>query len=156
MSAQATLNAIKGAAPILGVELLPQAVAGSKEVDAALARLPANTDAIFLPRDSSVGVHLQTFIAYADAHRLPLCVPGYHQVPEGALLSYGFYQHNIGRQAARLADQILRGTPAGDLPVEMAENLLAINADTAERIGLDIPAEILRQADKVFRTTTRP
>jgi putative ABC transport system substrate-binding protein len=57
----------------------------------------------------------------------------------------------MGKQAAGLADQILKGTKPGDLPVETAEYFLIINLQTAQAIGLDVSDEILRQADTVIR-----
>jgi putative ABC transport system substrate-binding protein len=57
----------------------------------------------------------------------------------------------MSKQAARLADQVLRGTAPADLPVESAEPCLRINLKTAEAIGLAIPDTILRQADTIIR-----
>jgi putative ABC transport system substrate-binding protein len=73
-------------------------------------------------------------------------------VNDGILTAYGV---DLGvaakQQAARLANQILQGAKPGDLPVEMADYFSAINLKTAEAIGLEIPDEILRQADTVVR-----
>ena len=57
----------------------------------------------------------------------------------------------MGRQAARLADQILKGAKPADLPVETADHFLRIDLRTATIVGLDVPDEILRQADVVVR-----
>jgi putative ABC transport system substrate-binding protein len=57
----------------------------------------------------------------------------------------------MGEQAARMADQILKGTKPADLPVETAEFFLNINLKTAKAIGRDIPDAILTQANTVIR-----
>jgi putative ABC transport system substrate-binding protein len=57
----------------------------------------------------------------------------------------------MGQQAARLVDQIFKGSRPADLPVETAESFLHINIQTATAIGVDIPDEFLRQADTVMR-----
>jgi putative ABC transport system substrate-binding protein len=150
-SAQTTLALIGPIAPELGLELVPQPVRGEAGVKALLAAPPAGVDAIFLPRDSSVESHVGLFVAHARAHRLPLCAPSLTQVEAGALFSYGFVHRDIGRQAARLAEQVFKGVKTGDLPVEMAENILSINLATAAAIGLDIPDRILLQAEQVIR-----
>jgi putative ABC transport system substrate-binding protein len=67
------------------------------------------------------------------------------------LTSFGFDQHLVGKQAARLADQIFKGARPAELPVEMAEFYLAINLKVAKTIGLTIPDEILRHADIIIR-----
>ncbi|MBI2276680.1 MAG: ABC transporter substrate-binding protein [Dechloromonas sp.] len=149
-SARASLQQASEAASKLGVTLLPHAVAGN-DMAAAMAALPMNVDAIFLPRDSRIEAAIAEFVALAEKRRLPISAPSLTQVQAGALFSYGFVHRDIGRQAARLADQILRGTPAGDLPVEMAESRLAINLAAASRIGITIPDDIVLQAEYVIR-----
>ena len=69
----------------------------------------------------------------------------------GAVVTYAGSFPAIGQQAARLADQIVKGIKPADLPVETAEHFLHINIQTATAIGLDIPDEYLRQADMVMR-----
>jgi putative ABC transport system substrate-binding protein len=92
-------------------------------------------DAIFLPRDSQIESCIAEFVTVAEARRLPIAAPSLLQVKAGALFSYGFVHQDIGRQAAHLADQILRGVAAGDLPVEMAESSLAINLAAARKLA---------------------
>jgi putative tryptophan/tyrosine transport system substrate-binding protein len=150
-SAQATLENIKGVAPELGIKLLIQAIKGKKELQVALASLPADVDSIFLPRDSSIESQIDTIVSYANEYRLAISAPSLTQVEAGALLSYGFVHYAIGQQAAHLAVQILKGTHAGDLPVEMAENLLSLNSVTAQQIGLNISDEVLHRIDMIIR-----
>ncbi len=66
-------------------------------------------------------------------------------------MAYSFRFGESGKQAAGLASQILSGISPSDLPVETAEFFLAINLDTANKIGLEIPNEILQQADTIIR-----
>lgn len=155
-SALASLELARQAAATLGIELLTEEIRRGEAVRPALAALPADVDAIFLPRDSTIEARIDDFTATARKRRLPLCAPSLLQVEAGALLSYGFVHRQIGRQAARLADQILRGTAPADLPVEAAESQLAINQITALAIGLPVPGEILRQAEKVIRPPSAP
>jgi putative ABC transport system substrate-binding protein len=69
----------------------------------------------------------------------------------GAVVTYAGSFPAMGQQAARLVDQILKGTKPADLLVETAEFFLRINLKTATAIGLDIPDGLLRQADTVMR-----
>jgi len=56
-----------------------------------------------------------------------------------------------GREAARLARTILGGTKAGDLPIISTEGQrTVVNAATASRLGIEIPAAVLEQADEVY------
>lgn len=152
-SALTSLQQASAAAEALGVTLLPRRVIDSnaKGIAEAVAAIPDQADAIFLPRDSRIEAKIATFVAAAERRRLPLSAPSFTQTQAGALFSFGFVHRDIGRQAARLADQIFKGQAPGDLPVEMAENQLAINLTAAGRIGIAIPDDIVRQADYVIR-----
>lgn len=150
-SALSSLEQASFAAEKLGLTLLPQPVPGAADIAGVIEAMPRDADAIFLPRDSRIGAGIADFVALAERRRLPISTPSLQQTRAGALFSYGFVHREIGQQAAQLADQILKGAPAGDLPVEMAENRLAINLATAERLGLAIPDELLLQAEYVIR-----
>ncbi|BCB27958.1 ABC transporter substrate-binding protein [Sulfurimicrobium lacus] len=150
-SALASLDLARQAAQTLGLALIEREVGNEAALRQLLLSLPAEAEAIFLPRDSSVESHIREIVAAAEQRHLPLCAPSLSQVEAGALLSYGFAHREIGIQAAGLVDQVLRGTPPADLPVETAESHLAINLRTAQAIGLPIPDEILFQAEKVIR-----
>lgn len=150
-SALSSLRQASEAAERLGVKLLPQPVSEAGGVAAAVAALPAAADAIFVPRESRMQAGIAEFVAAAEKRRLPISAPSVTQVEAGALFSYGYVHRDIGRQAARLADQILRGTAAGDLPVETAENHLAVNLATARRIGIAVPDDVLLQAEYLIR-----
>ncbi len=150
-SALESLRQVRETAEILGIELIVREIHPARTDDDDPIELPQGIDAIFLPRDSSVEARIAEYVAVALRRKLPLCVPGLAQVQEGALLSYGFVHREIGHQAARLADQVLRGIAPADLPVETARSYLAINLRTAAKIGVPISDELLRQAQVVIR-----
>ncbi len=148
------LEAVSETAAQLGVELITREASTSEEIAAAFENIPAEADAIFFLPDSVVNVRIQDWLELAIKLKLPTSIPNLGAVDDddGALTAYGIDLAVSARQeAARLADQILRGTKPGDLPVEMAEFYLAINLKTAKAIGLDIPDEILLQADTIVR-----
>jgi putative ABC transport system substrate-binding protein len=150
-SALATLAQIEPAARALGIRLLLQPVDELADIERAAQQIPAQADAVFLPQDSRIEGMIELFVASARARRLPLSAPSALQVEQGALMTFGFDHRAIGRQAARLADDILRGTPPGKLPVETAENGLHINLRTAREIGLVVDDAMTRQAQVLLR-----
>jgi putative ABC transport system substrate-binding protein len=150
-SALATLAQIEPAARALNIRLLLQPVATADELVRAARQVPPQADAMFLPQDSRIENQIALFVDSARARRLPLSAPSALQVEQGALMTFGFDHRAIGRQAARLAGDILRGTPPGSLPVETAENGLHINLRTARDIGLVVDDALLRQAQVVLR-----
>lgn len=130
----------------LAVELVPIPLHTNTEIDAFLADFPPGFDAIYLPTDSLMASRISDFAALAIARKLPLATAHKEGVAAGGLLSYGFSTFTVGRQAAHLADQILRGTQPAHLPVEVTEFSPTINLATARKIGVTISDTILRQA----------
>lgn len=137
---------IRDIAPALGLELVEGTASSDDDVAEMLSDLPHAIEAIFLVPGTTVNAHLQEINAIALDKGLPVSAPSTIQVEEGALTTYGFIHYEAGKQAAHIAVQILNGTPAAEIPVEIAETFLAINLDTADSIGLEIPYPILQQA----------
>jgi putative tryptophan/tyrosine transport system substrate-binding protein len=150
-SAMTTMNTIREPASRLGLRLHEMRVSSTGQLLEGLRVLPTGVDAIFLPRDSMIESQIVAIQAVAIERRLPLSAPSSLQAEAGALFSYGHNHNELGRQAARMAVQILKGIPAGDLPVEESRIFFEINLKTAEQIGLSIPDNILRQADRIIR-----
>jgi putative ABC transport system substrate-binding protein len=133
-----------------GVRLIEEPVTGETGLLALLERHKKEIGAIFIPRDSSVESHIATLVQFADKNRLPLAVPGFQQVEQGALFTYGFIHTEMGKQAAGIASRIFGGEHPASLPVESAKNYLVINLDTAKKIGLAIPDSVRAGADRLI------
>ena len=85
-------------------------------------------------------------------NRLPLEMYRKEWVEQGALFSYSFTPLQDPWLAAGYIDKILKGTKAGDLPVQQPTKFqLVINLKTAKQIGLTIPPNMLARADRVIR-----
>lgn len=150
-AAASAVAQIEVVAESLGVDLVLGEARSDVDVMELLATMPVDVHAIFLVPDSTVNRHLVEILATANARRIPTSGPSTAQVEEGALTTYGFIHEEAGAQAARIADQVLRGADPGDLPVEDTESFLAINLATAKRIGLAVPDTALQQAELIIR-----
>jgi len=144
------LASLEGPAAAVGVELVVSEVRNKDEAAAAMANVPEGIDAVFILPSSRITAGADAIVQAAIEQGMPTATTSY-LVEKGVLMTYGAEYFRVGKQAARLADQILKGAKAGDLPVETAEFVLGVNLPTAEAIGLDISDEILRQADVVIR-----
>jgi putative ABC transport system substrate-binding protein len=146
------LHTVQEVAASLGIELLLHEARTREEAAASAENIPDEADAIYiLYSDRTVMSARRAFIENAIERQLSLSMFRSEDTGEGALVSFGTKYIPIGEQAARMADQILKGTPAGELPVEIPEFFLSINLQTADAIGLDIPENLIRQADFVIR-----
>jgi putative ABC transport system substrate-binding protein len=138
------------------VDLITREASDDEQMTAAINEMPVDADAVFMLPEGLAINHIQEFVNTTINRQLPLSGPTTTQVEAGALVSYGLDLFSAGEQAARLADQIIRGIDPAVLPIEEAEFNLAINLNTAEAIGLKIDPDILNQADEIFRSNTIP
>ena len=138
------------AAVALGVEFVPTTVSSLEQAIAIIRTLPREAAIFYIPAPT-LDADMQDIFAAAAERGIAVGTYDANSPALGALVGYGTTWESIGRQAARMADQILKGAKPADLPVETDEPLLAINLKTAQAIGLDIPDEILEQADTIIR-----
>lgn len=146
------LTRLQQAAAKLGLTLVPTDIRSAAQLHRALDPLPPDIDAVFLPLDAMLASNTRAVVTAAMSRGLPVTVPHREGVAQGALFSYGFEHYALGRQAARLADQILSGTPATDLPIETADLDMTVNLAVADYLNLSIPEDMLRHARVVGRT----
>jgi putative ABC transport system substrate-binding protein len=141
---------LRKAAAALGVELAEDEVRTPAEAVATIEALPVDVEAIFIVPAPSLDSGMSDIIRMATERGIAVGSNIPQHVEAGALVAYGSNFWAVGEQTARLADQTLHEGNPTDLPVERAEYFLAINLQTAEVLGLDVPADMLRQADAVI------
>lgn len=113
---------------------------------------PGEVDGVFLLSARLRLNHTALTIRLAKRARLPVQAHRKEWVEQGALFSYGIDLPLIGRAGARYVDSILRGTSPADLPVEEVPKVeFAINLETAGRLGIKVPQEMIIRADEVYR-----
>jgi putative ABC transport system substrate-binding protein len=140
------------------------AAARARSIDAVvIGGGPESYDAAFggLSRDVRTGivqlgtpgftVDAKKFAMAAQTHRVPHIAFLKAYAKDGILMTYGPRQETYFPRAIALADRILRGEKAAELPIEgPSEFELALNLHTARAIGVDFPPALLARADEVI------
>lgn len=149
------LSNIKGLAKDLKLEIIEGQVKNNDEVTNLFNTLPADIDAIFMLPDSTVNRRQKELLDLAVKRHIPVSGPTIIQVEKGALTAYGIVHKQAGAQAATIADQVLKGTLPGNIPVQTAEFYLGVNLKTAAAIGLEVPDSILQQSHTIIRENAK-
>jgi putative tryptophan/tyrosine transport system substrate-binding protein len=145
------VEAARDAAPKLGIALVQRETRTSQEITQALKAL-SDVDAFLAIPGGQPTAHYKEVIQAANAKRRPTIFHARTGSTKDALASYGANDSDIARQAARVVDKILKGSKAGEIPVERPTKLLfIINLKTAKQIGLTIPPNVLARADRVIK-----
>lgn len=74
----------------------------------------------------------------------------YHGTSGKCVIILTIDSYTVGKQAALLADKILKGIPAGTIPVVSADPVLTINYTVAQELGLTVPEGLLLRADRIL------
>jgi putative tryptophan/tyrosine transport system substrate-binding protein len=143
----------KKSAEKLGLEVVEHGTKSAEELKTSLGNLQNEAgDALFQVSDNLVDSEADFIFQTARQKRLPTMFNEEMWAIKGALGAYGPSNYEMGRQAAGFVDKILKGQKPGNLPVEPARKFdLVINFRTANAIGLTIPPDLLKKADRVIR-----
>jgi putative ABC transport system substrate-binding protein len=136
----------------VAVELLERPITAALEIEPGLTSLqPGGGDGILIVQ-SGLDLNIPgRSLEVATSNKIPTMYPASFWSKFGALASYGPDQYLQGRQAARLADRVLSGTPPAELPVELPDRIeFVVNLKTARALGLDIPRVVILRADRTI------
>jgi putative ABC transport system substrate-binding protein len=151
------LEALRPAASSLGVTLVEVPATQMDELTADLAARAQLSDPgmdaiITMPDDfNTTAANYELISKFAAEHKVPLAGGIGFMAKQGALFVNSTNLTNVGELAAPLADKILKGTPAGTIPVVTPEQTLVINYNVAQQLGLNLSEGMLKMADEVIR-----
>ena len=146
------LSSIEAAAPTVGVSVVAAPIHSIAEIEPAIESFSrqANGGLIF-PGDSFTTVHRKLIVEVAARYRLPAIYAVVVFARDGGLMCYEVEFDEQFRQAASYVDRILKGTKAGDLPVQTPEKFsLVINLKAAKALGIELPMSLMLSANEVI------
>ena len=149
-AASQSLKQLQRIVKVVGMRLTVVEVNNETELDKALLSPPADADAIFLLHSMLISIHARKIVDMANAKKIPTAA-AIGKSREGVLISFSPELPKIGRQASRIARQVLQGEAAGDIPAEIDDFDLGINLQTAAELGISVPSNILIMADSIVR-----
>jgi putative ABC transport system substrate-binding protein len=147
------LSALEAAARSLNLQLHVVEARTSSEFPAAFAAATTKRAGALLPHGGSVYFADRVrLVQVAAESRLPTLYGVKEYVEAGGLIAYGVDLRDSARRAAAYVDKILKGSKAGDLPIEQPIKFqLFVNLKAAKSLGLTIPQSVLLRADEVIQ-----
>ncbi len=145
----------KQACADLGVKFVATTVTNSSEVKQAAQSIAGKVDAIYISTDNTVVSALPSVCDVATKAGIPIMSAD----PTSArnldvLAAWGFDYYKVGRATGKIVSAILNGKKTEDMPTvfmtDPSDVDLLINKKVAAKLGITIPADILKSAKTVI------
>jgi putative tryptophan/tyrosine transport system substrate-binding protein len=115
------------------------------------AAMRQREQALIILGDAFFVQYFRQIAGFAIDSRIPSIYSGREYPEAGGLMSYGPNFSDNFRRAATYVDKILKGTKAGELPIEQPTKFdLVVNRKTANALGISFSEELLFRVDKVI------
>lgn len=134
-----------------GMKSVVKTISAIDEAKSAIESLKGQVDFIYIPTDNTLADGMTTVAAAANECGIPTIVGESGMVGNGGLATYGINYYELGKATAAMAVKILKGeADPATMPVEYQtdESVLeiAVNTETAEKLGITIPEDIASTA----------
>ncbi len=145
------------AANAAGVTIIEFPADNAAELQAELDRLAASDDIgfdaiLFIPEPlSTMADAFEVMGRFAYENNIPIGGLMIQVGEYGSIFGINVNIPRTGQQAAILADKILKGIPAGTIPVVSSESFFQINYKVAQKLGVTISESLLSSADEIIR-----
>ena len=109
-----------------------------------------DVDAIYVPTDNTVISALDSVVQVGETKKIPVYPAEGDSVAKGGLATYGLNYFDLGYQTGEMAIKILVD---GEDPATMAvetqkEPVIYLNLGAAERMGVELPQDLIDRADE--------
>ena len=145
------VTAIRTASAKLNIEANILEIQTADDIDAAMATLTSQTDALYVVSEPLTNANKSKIIKAATDAKIPTIFGFREFVDAGGLISYGPNFIDLFTRAAEFTDKILRGAAPADMPVQLPVKFnLIINLRAAKALGFNISETVLTRADEVI------
>ena len=139
----------------LGLEYVETTVSKSAEVKQAVQALIKRVDALYISTDNTVVSALSSIAEVAAKNAVPIMSADPSSAEKYPVLAaWGFDYYKMGRATGEMIVEILNGKKAEQMPTRFMTRTsdvdLLINLDVAKKLGVTIPKDIVKSANKII------
>jgi putative ABC transport system substrate-binding protein len=149
---QSVITDVRAAAAAMGQQLEILTATTKRDISPAFSdAVQKRADALLISTDPLFTNRPVQLATLAARHAMPTVYALREFAEVGGLMSYGSNFIDLFRQAGSYTGRVLKGEKPADLPIVQATKFeLVVNLQTAEALGLDVPATLLALADEVI------
>ena len=142
---------LKKAASELGITIVEKSVTQVSEIPQASEALVRESDALYLPTDNLVASVVNLITEKATAAKKVAFGAEAAHVKGGALITQGIDYYEMGKEAGKIAVEILKnGKKTSDISFKKMDlNDIVINNKTLAAIGISLPEDIKSKAKTI-------
>lgn len=134
-----------------GLSVEERTVNNVNDIQQVAESLVGKVDYIYVPTDNTLASSIPTLMKITDANKIPVIVGADIMAKDGALAALSVDYYRLGKQTGELAADILDGKvkPESSPIQHQKDYTIVINKQDAEILGIQIPEEIAKKANKV-------
>lgn len=134
-----------------GLSVEERTVNNVNDIQQVAESLVGKVDYIYVPTDNTLASSIPTLMKITDANKIPVFVGADIMAKDGALAALSVDYYRLGKQTGELAADILDGKVKPETsPIQHQKDYtIVINKQDAEILGIQIPEEIAKKANKV-------
>jgi len=119
------------------LELETVSISTSADLQTAAASLFEKVDMIFVSNDNTVAEAMPILTSEAIKAKKPVYAGADSMVMDGGLATVGIDYTDLGKETAKMVDEILKGKPVNEIPVKVFKDdlFIYVNTDTAKALG---------------------
>lgn len=150
VNSQLQVDILKAAAKTKGIEIKEATVSTVNDIQQAARSLVGKVDVIYIPTDNVLASAMPTLAMVTEEAKIPVVCGEGEAVKSGGIATLGIDYYKLGVQTGEMAADILNGkAKPADMPIQAQKQFdVIVNHESAKRIGLTIPEEILKSAKK--------
>lgn len=139
------------AADSLNFKLIESPITNTNEVAIGTKILINKVDAIYITADNTTMAAAPVIIKIANENNIPVFAGDPGTFDAGCIAGIGVSYYNLGVANAKMVDMILKNEKKpSEIPIVVSDNPeLMINTSVAKKLGINIPKNIINEADKV-------
>lgn len=136
----------------LGLTYQEGTVTNVNDIQQVVQSIVGDVDALYIPTDNTFASAIPLVVSITDVEKVPVICGENGMVKGGGLATVGIDYYKLGQQTGKMAIRVLEGEDVSKMPVEFpASTEVCINLDTAEKIGVTIPQEIIDSAAIIIK-----